>query len=168
MKILEKETSIIRVGIADVKIVRTPDKIRTSGLGSCVGLVLYDLEAKTAGLVHVMLPDSSLSKTPDINVAKYADTAVEATVKMLLEAGCRKYALKAKMAGGAEMFKFKMTNDLMKVGPRNVLAIKKHLSLLNIPIVSEDTGGNSGRTIEFDPQSAELVIRTVKQGVTMI
>ncbi|MDA1475517.1 chemotaxis protein CheD [Bacillus sp. CLL-3-40] len=168
MNMMENENIVIRVGIADMNIARAPERIRTSGLGSCVGLVLYDLEAKTAGLVHVMLPDSTLSKTVDINLAKYADTGVKATVDMLLKAGCRRSALKAKMAGGAEMFKFKMTNDLMKVGPRNVLAIKNHLSLLNIPIVSEDTGGTSGRTIEFDPQSATLEIRTVKQGITTI
>lgn len=41
------------------------------------------------------------------------------------------------------MFKFKSTNDLMKIGPRNVLAIKEQLSLFNIPIISEDTGGSS-------------------------
>lgn len=119
-----REAVIVKVGIADVQIVRFPDKIRTSGLGSCVGLVLYDKEAQTAGLVHVMLPDSSLSKTAELNRAKYADTAVKATIDMLVEAGCRKFALKAKLAGGSEMFKFKMTNDLMKIGPRNVSAIK--------------------------------------------
>ncbi|KAA6452394.1 chemoreceptor glutamine deamidase CheD [Bacillus atrophaeus] len=159
-----REAVIVKVGIADVQIVRFPDKIRTSGLGSCVGLVLFDKEAQTAGLVHVMLPDSSLSKTAELNRAKYADTAVKATIDMLVEAGCRKFALKAKLAGGSEMFKFKMTNDLMKIGPRNVSAIKKQLSLYKIPVISEDTGGSSGRTIEFEPKSCELHIRTVKQG----
>lgn len=158
------EAVVVKVGIADVKIARFPDTIRTSGLGSCVGLVLYDKEKQTAGLVHVMLPDSTLSKTAELNRAKYADTAVQTTIDMLIEAGCRKFALKAKLAGGSEMFKFKSTNDLMKIGPRNVLAIKEQLSLYNIPIISEDTGGSSGRTIEFEPKSCMLHIRTVKQG----
>lgn len=60
------EAVVIKVGIADVKIARFPDTIRTSGLGEpCVGLVLYDKEKQTAGLVHVMLPDSTLSKTAE-------------------------------------------------------------------------------------------------------
>ncbi len=66
------------------------------------------------------------------------------------------------------MFKFKMTNDLMKIGPRNVAAIKERLSLYNIPVISEDTGGSSGRTIEFEPRSCMPHIRTVKQGETTI
>ena len=95
------EAVVVKVGIADVKIARFPDTIRTSGLGSCVGLVLYDKEKQTAGLVHVMLPDSTLSKTAELNRAKYADTAVKTTIDMLIEAGCRKFALKAKLAGGS-------------------------------------------------------------------
>jgi chemotaxis protein CheD len=53
---------VVKVGIADMNIVKSPDSIRTSGLGSCVGVVLYDESRKIAGLVHVMLPDSSLSR----------------------------------------------------------------------------------------------------------
>ncbi len=43
------EAVVIKVGIADVKIARFPDTIRTSGLGSCVGLVLYDKEKANGG-----------------------------------------------------------------------------------------------------------------------
>ncbi|MEW6977683.1 chemotaxis protein CheD [Bacillus pumilus] len=160
--------AVVKVGIADVQLVKTPDRIRTSGLGSCVGLVLFDQEKKLAGLVHVMLPDSSLAKGAVENLAKYADTGVKHTIDLLLKEGARKYALKAKLAGGAEMFKFKSTNDLMRIGPRNVSAVKEHLSLHHIPIISEDTGGNNGRTIEFDPLTTELEIRTVKHGIMKI
>ena len=116
--------AVVKVGIADVQLVKSPDRIRTSGLGSCVGLVLFDQDKRLAGLVHVMLPDSSLSKGAVENLAKYADTGVKHTIDLLLKAGARKHALKAKLAGGAEMFKFKSTNDLMRIGPRNVSAVK--------------------------------------------
>ena len=53
---------VIRVGIADMNIVKEPKTIRTSGLGSCVGVVLYDEKKKIAGMLHVMLPDSSLGQ----------------------------------------------------------------------------------------------------------
>ena len=53
---------VVRVGIADMNIVKEPMTIRTSGLGSCVGVVLYDEAKKIAGLLHIMLPDSSLGK----------------------------------------------------------------------------------------------------------
>ena len=67
---------IIKVGIADLNTVKAPDLIKTTGLGSCVGVVLYDLGREIAGLAHVMLPDSSLSRSGPLNEAKYANTAV--------------------------------------------------------------------------------------------
>lgn len=162
------EIYVEKVGIADIKWVKTPDRIRTSGLGSCVGLVIYDLEKKTAGLAHVMLPESSLSKTAQFNPAKYADTAVEHLVSSLVANGARRFALKAKMAGGAQMFQFATNNEMMRIGPRNVESIKKELNRLKISLVSEDVGGNSGRTIEFDPASGLLLIKTIHQGTKQI
>lgn len=165
---MSNDIHIEKVGIADMKLVKTPDRIRTSGLGSCVGLVIYDLEKKIAGLAHVMLPESSLSKVSNFNPAKYADTAVEVLVSQLIANGARRLALRAKMAGGAQMFQFVSTSEMMRIGPRNVEAVKKELSRLNITIISQDVGGNSGRTIEFNPCDACLQIRTVNQGTICI
>jgi chemotaxis protein CheD len=165
---MPEELFIEKVGIADMKIVKTPYRIRTSGLGSCVGLVMYDLDKKIAGLAHVMLPGSSLSKVPEFNPAKYADTAVEVLISRLIANGARRYALKAKMAGGAQMFQFAANTEMMRIGPRNVEAIKKELERLNIALISEDVGGNSGRTIEFDPSQGMLLIRTTHQGTKQI
>ncbi|NLY81071.1 MAG: chemotaxis protein CheD [Lysinibacillus sp.] len=159
---------VVKVGIAQMDVVKSPDTIRTSGLGSCVGVVIYDESKKIAGLVHVMLPDSSLSRTETINKAKFADTGIEALIEMLQREGVQKFRLKAKIAGGAQMFKFASDNDTMRIGPRYVEAVKKELKKYGIPIVAEDTGGNSGRTIEFDPDTSKLMIRTVNQGVSEI
>jgi chemotaxis protein CheD len=156
---------VVKVGIADMNVIRTPNHIRTSGLGSCVGVVIYDQTKELAGLAHVMLPDSSLAKGGTLNIAKYADTAVKELVNRLIRNGARSYSLKAKLAGGAQMFQFSSSNDMMRIGPRNVEAVKKELALLKIPIHGEDVGGNSGRTIEFDPKTCILNIRTVNKGV---
>ncbi|GIN61550.1 chemoreceptor glutamine deamidase CheD [Robertmurraya siralis] len=156
---------VIKVGIADMNIVRTPYHIRTSGLGSCVGVVIYDQGKELAGLAHVMLPDSTLAKGGAFNIAKYADTAVKELVNRLLKNGARDYSLKAKLAGGAQMFQFSSSNDMMRIGPRNVEAVKRELAAYKIAIVGEDVGGNSGRTIEFDPKTCLLNIRTVNKGV---
>ncbi|MBQ8412366.1 MAG: chemotaxis protein CheD, partial [Lachnospiraceae bacterium] len=69
----------IRVGIADMNICQSPDKITTIGLGSCIGAVLYDSSTKTAGLVHIMLPDSTKIKQNQ-NKMKFADTGVQLLV----------------------------------------------------------------------------------------
>lgn len=40
--ILTKVNEVIKVGIAQMDVVKVPNTIRTSGLGSCVGVVIYD------------------------------------------------------------------------------------------------------------------------------
>ncbi|MBD8025748.1 chemotaxis protein CheD [Ureibacillus sp. Re31] len=159
---------VIKVGIAELDIVKTPDTIRTSGLGSCVGVVLYDEVKKIAGLVHIMLPDSNLARAETLNSAKFADTGIKALIERLNLEGVQTFRLKAKIAGGAQMFKFTSAKDTMRIGPRNVEAVKKELQKNSIPIIAEDTGGSSGRTIEFNPTTCLLNIRTVNQGVMEI
>lgn len=161
---IEESSTIVKVGIADLKFVKIPETIRTSGLGSCVGVVVYDPSLKIAGMAHVMLPDSTLSKKSDFNQHKYADTAIPILVNTLLKDGARKFALKAKIAGGAKMFAFSSKNDLLRIGERNVEAVKKWLEVYRIPIIAEDVYGNSGRTIEFSPETSQLHIRTISQG----
>jgi len=162
-------SEVVRVGIADMNIVFSPNTIRTTGLGSCVGVIIYDQYQSIAGLVHVMLPDSGIAKSQtDINKAKFADTAIKDLTEKLLKAGCKKLHLKSKIAGGAEMFSFSSSNDVMKIGPRNVEAVKTALKTEGIELLSEETGGNSGRTIEFDPKTLQLQIRSVSKGIRYI
>lgn len=159
---------VVKVGIAQMDVVKQPNTIRTSGLGSCVGVVLYDETKHIAGLVHIMLPDSSLGRTQQLNVAKFADTGIKALIELLKNEGVQTFRLKAKIAGGAQMFQFTSDKDTMRIGPRNVEAVKAELKKHGILLVAEDTGGNSGRTIEFDPSTAKLNIRTVNRGVSII
>lgn len=165
---MDDTQTVIKVGIADLNIVKAPHIIRTSGLGSCVGTVLYDLSRKVAGLAHVMLPDSNLAKKSNMNEFKYANTAIDYLVNELCANGARKYALQAKLAGGAQMFQFESSNELMRIGPRNVQAIQEKLRQYRIPVAAMDVGGNSGRTIDFDPATGNLKIRTVNKGELII
>lgn len=66
------------------------------------------------------------------------------------------------------MFQFTSDKDTMRIGPRNVETVKHELKRHGVPLVAEDTGGNSGRTIEFNPATSILHIRTVNQGVSEI
>ncbi|GED18793.1 chemotaxis protein CheD [Kurthia gibsonii] len=157
--------SVVKVGIAQMDIVKAPSTIRTSGLGSCVGVVVYDQSKGIAGLIHIMLPDSKVAKSGTMNIAKFADTGIPALIEALKKAGASSYKLKAKIAGGAQMFQFTSSNDTMRIGPRNVEAVIEQLRKYMIPVLAQDTGGNSGRTIEFNPETGLLNIRTVNQGV---
>ena len=162
--ISNQEEGIIRVGIADMKIAKEDSLIRTSGLGSCVGVVLYSSTKKVAGMAHIMLPDSSLARGEAFNQAKYADTAIPELLLQLEKEGIRRQMLKAKLAGGAQMFQFNFGGDQMKIGPRNVAAIKIQLKENRIQLVAEDVGGSYGRTIEFNPITSVMHIRTASCG----
>jgi chemotaxis protein CheD len=161
-------SEIVKVGIADINLVSPPDTIRTTGLGSCVGVILYDESKKIAGMAHVMLPDSSLIKTASTNLGKYADTAVNTLYDMLIKKGATAKSLKAKLAGGAQMFQFSSGSEMMRIGPRNVESVKVHLNHLGVQLIASDVGGSSGRTIEFNPESSQLTIRTVNKGTKII
>ncbi|MBY6036069.1 chemotaxis protein CheD [Fictibacillus nanhaiensis] len=161
-------SEIVKVGIADIDLVTPPDTIRTTGLGSCVGVIIFDDRKKIAGMAHVMLPDSSLIKSASMNIGKYADTAIEALYDMLIKKGAIAKNLKAKIAGGAQMFQFTSGSEMMRIGPRNVESVKHQLNQLNVPIITSDVGGSSGRTIEFDPESTRLTIKTVNAGTKVI
>lgn len=155
---------ITKVGMAAMDITEDPGIITTLGLGSCVGIILYDPVKKVAGLVHIMLPSSKHIKNNG-NKAKFADTGIQLLLDKMIERGCNKSRITAKIAGGSQMFSFQSNNDLMKIGERNVIATKETLKMLNIPIIAEDTGGNYGRTIEFYTSNGKLLIKTIGHGV---
>ncbi|MDE5966399.1 MAG: chemotaxis protein CheD [Lachnospiraceae bacterium] len=148
---------IIKVGIAALDVCKAPDSITTLGLGSCVGVVLYDELNKTAGLVHVMLPDSTRIRE-NTNRAKFADTGVDLMIERLEAIGIKKMMLKAKIAGGAKMFEFSRPGEKYSIGDQNVMAVLQALRRHRIPVVAQDTGLNYGRTILFNPATYELKI----------
>ncbi|MEE3461883.1 MAG: chemotaxis protein CheD [Lachnospiraceae bacterium] len=164
---MEEEGKVIKIGMADLNVCTVPDKITTLGLGSCVGVVLYDRTKKICGMVHVMLPDSTMVKGVN-NRAKFADTGIDYLLEMLEKKGVYKTSLSAKIAGGAKMFAFSSDNDMLNVGQRNVDAVVKKLKSLNIRIVAQDTGLNYGRTIIFDPADCGLTIKAVGKGIKVI
>lgn len=158
---------MIKVGMADLNVCTPPNGITTLGLGSCVGVVLYDTTRKISGMVHVMLPDSNKIRNNE-NLAKFADTGIDELIRRLVAMGAGRTSLVAKIAGGAQMFAFNSNNDMLRVGDRNVEATKEKLNSLRIPILAEDTGANYGRTIEFFPESGELIIKSVGKPIKKI
>jgi len=146
---------------------RTPQSLITIGLGSCVGICLYDPIVKVGGLAHIMLPDSTQARSIQ-NKAKYADTAIVVLIDKMLAKGVIKNRLVAKIAGGAQMFNFPGVSSIMRIGERNVEAVKKKLQVLNISILAEDTGGNFGRTINFNPDNGKLFIKTINRGEKIV
>lgn len=158
--------NIIKIGMADLNVAVFPDILQTCGLGSCVGICLWDPVKKISGMAHIMLPSSSLGKTA--NDAKFADLTVPLLINEMRKNGADVSRLVAKIAGGAQMFSFYSSNDIMKIGERNVEAVKAALQSVRIRLLSEDTGGSYGRTIEFYSENGKLYVRTINLGEKFI
>ena len=161
------ESKIIKVGMADLNTAKEPDVLTTLGLGSCVGIALYDPMTKVSGLAHIMLPDSTQIKNNE-NKAKFADTAIDILLQEMVQKGARKSRVVAKIAGGAHMFEFKNMDDMMCIGARNITAVIEKLGQINIPIIAQDTGENYGRTIELYTVTGMLRVKTIGHGIREI
>ena len=157
----------IKVGMADLNICKAPDMITTLGLGSCIGIAVYDPVLKIGGLAHIMLPDSTQMRN-NSNIAKFADTGIEELVKRVVMAGANKRSLVAKIAGGAKMFQVSGLSTVGNVGERNAQASRAKLKQLGIPLLAEDTGLNYGRTVELYPETGEFRIKAVGKTIKSI
>ena len=152
---------IIKVGMADLKVCKSPDGLTTLGLGSCVGIAIRDSVSLIGGLAHIMLPDSKAIRGGENNIPKFADSGIEELVKQMEALGAKRANMTAKLAGGAMMFSFQNKSDLVRIGDRNVEAAKAKLQELKIPVLATDTGENYGRTVIFYPETGNYVIRAV-------
>ena len=161
-------SEIIKVGMADWKICSGQDGFTTLVLVSCVGIAIRDPGTGIGGLAHIMLPDSTEIRN-NSNRPKFADTGIADMVDAMVKEGANRNKLVAKIAGGAQMFAFGSSkSDMIRVGERNVLASKKKLSEMNIPLLAEDTGETYGRTVVFYPENGNFLIRAVGKPEKMI
>lgn len=150
--------TVVKVGIADLNVVKSPDSLISYALGSCVGICLYDSMAKVAGMSHILLPSKIDS---DQNLMKFADTAIPMLVDRMTKMGANRIRMTAKIAGGANMFSGMMRSNTSRIGERNVEQTKASLKALGIRIIAEDTGGTYGRTIEFSGETGILYVRSL-------
>ncbi len=155
----------INVGIADLAVTHNPGVLITVGLGSCVAISFRDPVAKYGALAHIVLPGIEQARNRE-NPLKFADSAIDIAVKELLRKGCKKNRIESKIAGGASMFNFGGTN--FNIGEKNVEAVRKKLEDMNIPILAGDTGGNHGRTVEFDVETGIMSIKSAFFGIKNI
>ena len=152
--------NVIKVGMADLKVAKAPDSLITLGLGSCIGLTLYDPTTKIGGMVHYMLPDSTKLKN-NSNIAKFGDTGIKELYRQMIAKGASPRRMVAKIAGGAKMFEVSGMSSVGNVGERNAEQAKIILKELRIPLVAEDTGLNYGRTVELFCEDGKFFIRSV-------
>lgn len=154
---------ILIVNISDYKIATRDGKLITYALGSCVGICLYDSYKKVMGLAHILLPDSGMCNN-DVNTKKFANTAIKEMLNEMIKVGAIKRNVVAKIAGGAQMF----IKSNIKIGDRNIIAVREQLVELNIPLIAQDVGDTYGRTMECHLDTGLVHIKSISKGVNIL
>jgi chemotaxis protein CheD len=142
--------------VGDMKTGHDGDMLVTHALGSCLGLMVFDPVAKVGGLLHAMLPLSSINpEKAQVKPAMFVDLGVPLLFKALYEKGAAKARLVVKAAGcGNPMGK----NEVFKIGERNYTVLKKILWKNNMLLDAEDVGGSVSRTIHFEVSSGQVLL----------
>ena len=147
----------LRVGVAD-------DVLVTLGLGSCVAILLYDVEAHIGGMAHILLPSPALSRM-DANPAKFPQSAVPRLLELMTADGASPGRITARLAGGASMFAALAAPGTIQMGERNLVASRQVLGAHGVPLVGESVGGDYGRTVRLRVCDGQVEVRTVAHGI---
>jgi len=146
------------VGVGEMKISRSAgDVLVTYSLGSCIGVTMYDPKARVGGLIHCMLPFSTIDPAKaKARPEMFTDTGIALLLAKLFEMGAEKRNLVVKVAGASKLLD---SNGVFKIGERNVAVFHKVLEKNGIPIVAEDVGGTVARTMSLNMSTGQVVLK---------
>lgn len=147
------------VGVSDMKVSNNKDEsLITYSLGSCIGVVIYDPQVKVGGMLHYMLPESSLDKNKaEKNPFMFADTGIPALFKATYSLGAKKNRMRVVVVGGAQILDQK---GFFNIGKRNHMALRKMFFKNGVIVDHEDVGGNVNRTIRIEISSGDIFMKT--------
>lgn len=148
------------VGVADMKVSGdADDQIVTHALGSCLGIAIHDPVARVGGLLHVMLPLSTIdSEKAKANPCMFVDTGVPKLFIDCYKAGAQKQRLVVKVGGGACLHGSD-DDDYFQIGKRNFIMLRKLLWKNGVLLNAHDVGGNESRTMSLDIETGEVTIK---------
>jgi len=149
----------IVVGVSDMKVSDNFESVLiTYSLGSCIGIAICDQVARVGGLLHFMLPESSLD--PEKAKRKpymFADTGIPRLFKSAYELGAKKQRLKVIVAGGAQVLDQK---GFFNIGKRNYMAVRRMFWKNNVIMDHQEVGGNKNRTIKLILKDGKVLLKT--------
>jgi len=150
--------TLLTVGVGDCKVSNAAESVlATYALGSCIAVAIHDPVAAVGGLLHFMLPESSLnpdkaSQSPFM----FADTGIPLLFHAAYGLGAEKRRLVVRAAGGAQVMD---ENGVFNIGKRNHLALRKILWRAGVMIHAEEIGGTESRTVRLEVATGRLLIR---------
>ena len=149
------------IGVADMKISAQPgDQLVTYALGSCLGITIHDPVAHVGGLLHVMLPLSTIDPAKATeNPSMFVDTGVPRLFLACYQIGAQKQRLIVKVAGGASVHGDE-ADDHFQIGKRNFVMLRKLLWKNGVLLQAHDVGGSHSRTMTLIIGSGEVTLKT--------
>jgi chemotaxis protein CheD len=152
--------STLAVGLGEMKISRDPQETLVAyGLGSCVGVGVYDPQARVAGLLHAILPERPAGADP--LSPKYVDSGITGLLAALEAGGAERRRMVVRMAGGANMLTAPGFKQSLNIGERNVAAALAALSAHKLPVKSQEVGGHVGRTVRLYVADGRMTLRAI-------
>ncbi len=150
--------SDVVVGISDLKVSSgEQDCLVTYALGSCIAVAVYDPVVKVGGLLHYMLPDSTLdAEKARQHPGMFADTGIPLLFKSCYKLGAEKKRMIVKIAGGARIMD---DMNYFRIGQKNLTALRKIFWKNNVLIDAEDTGENFNRTVRLEVASGKFLVK---------
>lgn len=149
--------TLVTVGVADCKVSNAAESaLATYALGSCIALAIYDPVAAVGGLLHFMLPESSLNPgKASENPYMFADTGIPMLFHSAYRLGAEKRRLVVWAAGGAQVMD---DSGVFNIGKRNNLALRKILWKAGVMIHGEEVGGTTARTVRLEVGTGRFMI----------
>jgi chemotaxis protein CheD len=157
------ESNLIEVQMGKMEFAQAPDRLITRGLGSCLGITIFDPVKKIGAMVHPMLPDMERSKIKS-NPSRFVNSGITGAMQELEKKGCFRGRMEIKIFGGAHMFSFINADSALNVGQKNIEMAHAIFAGLNLKIIAEEVGGTFGRTIELDTETGKVLVKTVSWG----
>lgn len=161
------ESNLIEVQMGKMGIVQAPDKLITRGLGSCLGITIWDPVKKIGAMVHPMLPDMDRSKLKS-NPSRFVNSGIGLALEEIEKKGGFRSRCEIKVFGGAHMFSFINADSALNVGQKNIDMAHEIFAGLNLKVLVEEVGGTFGRTIELDAETGKVLVKTVSWGEKVV
>ena len=161
MTAVTSQTGIQAVGLGEIFTGSGTGKLVAYGLGSCIGVCVYDPGSNVGGLAHVMLPENMGGKAHPDMPGRYADSAITNLIEMVTSAGADRGKLQARISGGAQMLSAPGLSDKFNIGARNAVMVKAELKKNGVRVKGEDIGGQAGRTLSPDLGSGMVTVKTL-------
>ena len=147
------------IGVGDMAVSNNAQTtLSTYALGSCIGVVAYDPIAKVGGILHMMLPESSISPEKALTQpAMFADTGLPLFFRSLAGLKADRSRLRIFVTGGACVL---ASHDAFKIGERNTKATLQFLAANCFPVRQVITGGTTNRTVHLQISDGDLTLKT--------